>query len=178
MGYDSDDYDNQEFESNDFDSDDFDSDNYKRCSEGDESDMDMSESEEDQDLQELSQDPRESEVDTSFSEEDVLRLDDDDLDYSEPDSKGDEWDNFISELTMMGEEDIPNCDEVEDDDSDEDEYSRDITPDPRHSEVEEDVTLWNEEDFFYSPDWQCTVSDDEKEGELSSWEFEDTSSSI
>ena len=64
MGYDSDDYDNQEFESNDFDSDDFDSDNYKRCSEGDESDMDMSESEEDQDFQELSQDAGESEVDT------------------------------------------------------------------------------------------------------------------
>ena len=48
---------------------------------------------------------------------------------------------------MMGEEDIPNSDEVED----EDEYSRDLTPDPRHSEVE-DISLWSEEDFYNSPD--------------------------
>ena len=180
--FDSDDYENEEFESNDFDSDDFDSDNYKRCSEGSESSMDLSESEEDDDFEELSQDPRESEVETSCSEDlqgndhwerQDGRSDDEVLDYSEPDSKGDEWDNFISELTMMGEEDIPDCDDVEENDSDEDEYSfDDIIPDPRPSDVEEDITLWDEEDFWRSPDWKCTLSDDEKEGELSSWEFD------
>ena len=175
--WDSDDYENQEFESNDFDSDDFDSDNYKRCSEGDESSMDLSESEEDDDFEEFSQDPRESDVETSCSEDlqgndnwecQDQRSNDEDFDYSEPDSKGDEWDNFISELTMMGEEEIPDRDDVCDDSSDEYEKSDELSLDPRQSDVEEDVSLWNEEDFYWSPDWKSTLTDDEKEGEMSS----------
>ena len=67
--FDSDDYENEDFESNDFDSDDFDSDNYKRCSEGGESSMDLTESEEDDDFDGLSQDPRESEVEPLSSED-------------------------------------------------------------------------------------------------------------
>ena len=166
--FDSDDYEDQDFESNEFDSDDFDSDNYKRCSEGGDTSMELSESDEDDDFEELSQDPRASEVETSCSEENLQRSDDDDFDYSEPDSKGDEWDNFISELTMMGEEDIPNSDEVEDESSDE--YSRDLTPDPRHSEVEDDLSFLSEDEFNENPDWICMLSDDEKQGELLSWE--------
>ena len=42
------------------------------------------------------------------------------------------------------------------------------------SNVDDDISLWNEENFYYSPDWKCMLSDDEKEGELHDWEFEDS----
>ena len=114
----------------------------------------------------MSQDPRESEVETSCSEEYLQRSDDNDLDYSEPDSKGDEWDNFISELHMEGVDETPNRDEIEDDYSDEHEYFRDLTPDPRHSEVEDSISFLSEEDFYDNPNWICTLEDedDEKDG--------------
>ena len=178
--FDSDDYENEDFESNDFDSDDFDSDNYKRCSEGGESSMDLTESEEDDDFDGLSQDPRESEVEPLSSEDfrrddgwerQDQRSDDEIPDYSEPDSKGDEWDTFISEQTMMEEEEIPDRDDVCDDCSDEYDRFYDLSPDPRQSEVEDDVSFENEEDYENNPNWISNLTDDEKEGEMSDeWE--------
>ena len=72
---------------------------------------------------------------------------------------------------MMGEEEIPDRDDVCDDSSDEYEESYELSPDPRRSDVEEDVSLWDEDDFWRSPNWESTLTDDEKEAEWSSeWE--------
>ena len=88
-------------------------------------------------------------------------------------SEGGKMDTSIREQNMVGEDEIPNSSDVTDDYSEDDDYSYDLTQDPRPSDVE-DQTLLSEEDLINNRDWICMLTDDEKEGEMT--ESDDDSS--